>query len=74
MACNQKMVYRHDSYVTRKIPYTKMLIGMRMVELSKQPLSMAYRGKKRMYYWLGPTRLASLKELKKVEAYRTKGS
>ena len=47
MACNQKIAYRYNSYATRKIPYIKMLIGIRMVELSKQPLSMAYGGKEK---------------------------
>ena len=41
------MVYRHNSYTTRKIPYTKILIGIKIVELSKQPLSMAYGGKEK---------------------------
>ena len=45
MACNQKIVYKYNSYATQKIPYTRMLIRMGMVELSKQPLSIAYRGK-----------------------------
>ena len=47
MACNQKMVYRYNSYITRKIPYIKILIRIKMVELSKQPLFMVYRGKKK---------------------------
>ena len=47
MACNQKMAYKHNSYITRKIPYIKMLIRIKIVELSKQPLSMAYRGKEK---------------------------
>ena len=41
------MVYRHNSYITRKIPYRKMLNGIRIVELFKQPLSIAYRGKEK---------------------------
>ena len=41
MACNQKIVHRHNSYVTRKIPYTRISIGIKIVELSKQPLSIA---------------------------------
>ena len=45
MACNRKMAYRHNSYTTRKILYTKMLIKIKIVKLSKQPLSIAYRGK-----------------------------
>ena len=47
MACNQRMAYRYNSYTIRKIPYTKILIGIRIVELSKQPLSMAYGGKEK---------------------------
>ena len=47
MACNQKMVYRYDSYVIRKILYIKMLIKIRIVELSKQLLSIACRGKEK---------------------------
>ena len=47
MAYNRKMVYRHNSYATRKIPYIKMLIRIRMVELSKQLLFMACGGKEK---------------------------
>ena len=47
MACNGKIVYKYNSYVTRKIPYRKMFNGIRIVELSKQPLSIAYRGKEK---------------------------
>ena len=46
MAYNQKIVYRYNSYTTKKIPYTRMLIGIKIVELPKYPLSIAYRGKK----------------------------
>ena len=41
------MVYRHNSYTTRKILYTKISIRIKIVELSKQLLSMAYRGKEK---------------------------
>ena len=41
------MAYRYNSYVTRKIPYRKILNRIRIVELFKQPLSMAYRGKEK---------------------------
>ena len=41
------MVYKYNSYATRKIPYRKILNGIRIVELSKQLLSMAYRGKEK---------------------------
>ena len=47
MACNRRMAYRYDSYATRKISYTRMLIGIKMVELSKQLLSMACGGKEK---------------------------
>ena len=45
MAYNQKIVYRYNSYATRKIPYIKMLIGIKIVKLFKQLLSIVYRGK-----------------------------
>ena len=41
------MVYKYNSYATRKIPYRKVLNGIRMVKLSKQPLSIAYKGKEK---------------------------
>ena len=41
MACNRRIAYRHNSYATKKILYMKMSIRIRMVELSKQPLSIA---------------------------------
>ena len=47
MAYNRRIVHRYDSYATKKIPYIRILIKIRMVELSKQPLSMAYRGKEK---------------------------
>ena len=45
MAYNRRIVHRYNSYTTRKIPYTKMLIRIKIVKLSKQPLSIACRGK-----------------------------
>ena len=48
MACNQKIVYKYNSYVTKKIPYTKMLIRIKIVELSKQPLFIVCGGKKKL--------------------------
>ena len=47
MACNQKIAHRHNSYITRKIPYIRILIRIKMVELSKQLLSMACGGKEK---------------------------
>ena len=47
MACNRKMAHRYNSYATRKIPYIKILIKIRMVELSKQLLSITCRGKEK---------------------------
>ena len=35
MAYNQRIVYKYNSYTTRKIPYTRMLIRIKIVELSK---------------------------------------
>ena len=45
MACNQKMAYRYNSYTTRKIPYTRISIKIRIIKLSKQLFSIIYRGK-----------------------------
>ena len=39
------MAYRHNSYIIKKIPYTKILIRIKIVELSKEPLSIVYREK-----------------------------
>ena len=47
MAYNRKIIYRYNSYATRKIPYIKILIGIKIVELSKQLLSIAYGGKEK---------------------------
>ena len=41
------MVYRYNSYATKKIPYIKVLIKIRIVELSKQLLSIVYGGKEK---------------------------
>ena len=35
MAYNRKMAYRYNNYTTKKIPYTKMLIKIKIVELFK---------------------------------------
>ena len=45
MVCNRRIVYRYNSYTTKKIPYTRMSIRIKMVELSKQLLSIVYGGK-----------------------------
>ena len=47
MAYNWKIVYRYNSYATKKILYTKILIKIKIVKLFKQLLSMAYRGKEK---------------------------
>ena len=47
MAYNQRIVYKYNSYATRKIPYTRILIGIKIIKLFKQPLSIAYRGKEK---------------------------
>ena len=47
MACNQKIAHRHNSYTTRKISNTRISIGIRIVELSKQLLSIAYGEKEK---------------------------
>ena len=47
MACNWRMAYKYNNYITRKIPYIKILIRIKIVELSKQPLSIVYGGKEK---------------------------
>ena len=47
MVCNRKIVYRYNSYITRKIFYTKISIRIKIVELSKQLLSIACGGKEK---------------------------
>ena len=41
------MAYRYNSYIIRKIPYIKILIKIKIVELFKQPLFMACGGKEK---------------------------
>ena len=40
------MTYRYNSYIIKKIPYTKMPIRIKIVKLFKQPLSIVYGEKK----------------------------
>ena len=47
MAYNRKIVYKYNSYATRKIPYIRMPIRIKVVKLSKQPLFIVYGGKKK---------------------------
>ena len=47
MAYNWKMAHRHNSYATKKIPYTRISIGIRIIKLSKQPLSIVCGGKEK---------------------------
>ena len=35
MAYNQKMAYKYNNYITRKIPYIKISIRIKIVKLSK---------------------------------------
>ena len=41
------MAYRYNSYITRKIPYIKISIRIKIVKLFKQLLSMACGGKEK---------------------------
>ena len=47
MVYNRRIVYRYNGYATRKIPYIRILIGIKVVELSKQLLPIAYGGKEK---------------------------
>jgi hypothetical protein len=42
MACVKTLARRNVNSLTRKIPYWKMPTGMRMVEMPKKSLPMAY--------------------------------
>ena len=35
MAYNRKMAYKYNSYTTKKIPYTRILIGIKIIKISK---------------------------------------
>ena len=35
MAYSQKIVYKYNNYIARKIPYIKILIKIKIVKLSK---------------------------------------
>ena len=45
-----------------------MPIGIKIIELSKEPLFIVYRKKKRIYYWLRSKGLVAYKELGKGKA------
>ena len=45
MACNWRIVYRYNNYAAKKIPYIKILIRIKIIELSKQLLSIVCGGK-----------------------------
>ena len=47
MACNRRIVYRYNSYITKKISYIRILIRIKIVELFKQLLSIACGGKEK---------------------------
>ena len=47
MACNRKMVHRYNNYITRKIPYIRISIKIKIVKLFKQLLSIACGGKEK---------------------------
>ena len=47
MAFSKAVKSRHSSNITKKIPYIRMLNKIRIMELSKKPLFMVYRGKEK---------------------------
>ena len=47
LASNRTAKGRYGSYITRKISYIKMLNRIRIVKLSREPLSITYRGKEK---------------------------
>ena len=46
MAFSKAIKSKYSSYITQKIPYTRILIKIKIIKLSKKPLFMAYREKK----------------------------
>ena len=59
------MVYKYNSYIIRKIPYRRMLNRIRIVKLSKQPLSIAYRGKEKNALLAKTKRISITREVRK---------
>ena len=47
MVYNQRIVYKYNSYITKKIPYRRILNRIKMAKLSKQLLFMVYGGKEK---------------------------
>ena len=45
MASSKAVKSRYSSYIVKKISYIRILNRIKMVELSKELLSIAYRGK-----------------------------
>ena len=59
------MVYRHNSYITKKILYRRIFNKIRIVELSKQPLSMVYKGKEKNILLAKTKRISVIQRIKK---------
>ena len=59
------MVYRYNSYTTRKIFYIKILIRQKIVELSRELLSIAYRGKEKKILLIKIKRISIIQKIKK---------
>ena len=68
MACNRKMAHRHNSYITKKIPYRRILNGIKIVKLSKQPLSITHKGKEKNILLARIQRISVIKEIKKSKS------
>ena len=67
------MAYKYNNYITKKIPYTKILMRIKIVKLFKNLLFIAYRGKEKTKFQL-ILKVKIIKKLRKVKAYKTKGS
>ena len=65
MACNQKIIYKYNSYITRKIPYRRMSNRIRIVKLSKQPLSMVYKEKEKYILLARTKRISIIQKVRK---------
>ena len=68
MASSKITKNRYNNNATQKISYTGMPTRIKIIELFKKLLSMAYKRKKKIYYWLGFKELVAYKELEKGKA------
>ena len=65
MASSRAARSRYSNYITKKIPYIKMLNRIKIVELFKELLSIAYRGKEKKILLAKTNIISVTKRIKK---------